>query len=282
MELNHAASRTYSLNFPNSQVLEEDVRQIEGSKIQELVGEVDVLIGSPPCEAFTGANPHRLRNPLDRLYSDPRGELTLEFIRLVDELRPKIFIMENVPALMEGELREAIKTEFQRIGYHVNFNLISAVELGNPSKRVRVFVSNVRIDPPKRPKVTVWDSIADLEDGGTFPNHELKEIGESKLRKMSNISYGGYMTMFEGNEGRRIPLYLRLDPYSPAPTVLGNSRFIHPFRDRWITVREQARLMGYPDHHVFLGSQDEQYNQVGESVPVVVAKAVALEALRQL
>ncbi|BBD71971.1 restriction endonuclease subunit M [Sulfodiicoccus acidiphilus] len=279
VELNHAAARTYSLNFPEAQVLEEDIREVDGSLISKLVGEVDILIGSPPCEPFTAANPTRRKNPIERLYSDERGLLTLEFVRLVGELNPRVFVMENVPALVESvELREALRAEFARVGYEIHFNVLSALELGNPSKRVRIFISNARLDPPKVTlHPSVWESIGDLDGKeGKVPNHEVREVTEAKLRKISRLGYGGYLTMFEGS-ARKIPLYLRLDPSKPAPTVLGNSRFIHPFRDRWLTVREQARLMGYPDDHVFLGSLDEQFNQVGESVPVPVARAVAKE-----
>ena len=81
---------------------------------------------------------------------------------------------------------------------------------------------------------------------------------------------------------RRLPNLIRLHPYRIAPTVLGSSRFIHPFEDRFLTVREQARLMGFPDYHVFLGGRDEQYNQVGEAVPVPLSRAIAGEVLRFL
>lgn len=85
--------------------------------------------------------------------------------------------------------------------------------------------------------------------------------------------------MFKGSSGRNIPLYIRLNPYRLAPTVMGNSRFIHPFENRFLTVREQARLMSYPDDHVFVGNRDEQYNQVGESVPVVFSTTIAREIM---
>jgi DNA (cytosine-5)-methyltransferase 1 len=94
------------------------------------------------------------------------------------------------------------------------------------------------------------------------------------MREISKLNYGDYLTMFRSYKGD-VPIYIRLNPYDIAPTVLGNSRFIHPFHDRYLTVREQARLMSYPDDHVFIGSKDEQYNQIGESVPVVLSSAIA-------
>ena len=63
---------------------------------------------------------------------------------------------------------------------------------------------------------------------------------------------------------------------------MGSSRFIHPFRDRLLTVREHARLMGFPDNHIFIGGRDVQFNEVGEAVPVPLARAIAREVKRYL
>ncbi|QGA54933.1 DNA (cytosine-5-)-methyltransferase [Sulfolobus sp. E5-1-F] len=283
IDINHAATRTYSLNFPNTIVIEDDIREISGKEILKNVGdEIDVIIGGPPCEGYTAANPLRMLDPLDRLYLDQRGSLTLEFIRIVDELKPKIFVMENVPAIIETQsLRDALISEFKRAGYdNIFFNILHAEDYGNPSKRKRVFISNVRILPIKTQKrVTVYDAIHDLDSKPDVPNNDISEPNEKKLLKISKIGHGEYLTMYKASKGKNMPLYIRLSPFDLAPTILGNSRFIHPFHDRFLTVREQARLMSYPDDHVFLGSKDEQYNQVGESVPVALSTAIAKEIL---
>lgn len=278
VDINHDAARTYSTNFPEAVALEEDIRHVSGEDITELVGRPDVVIGGPPCEAFTAANPFRMRDPLERLYFDERGNLTLEFVRLVGELRPKAFVMENVPALAETkELREALAYEFKRVGYEtIYFNFLNAEDYGNPSRRRRLFLSNVPIRPQKADReVTVWEAIKDLSGRIDVPNNEPYEVSEKKLKRIAKMEVWDYLTMYRAYGDRNIPLYVRLHPDELAPTVLGNSRFIHPFEDRFLTVREQARLMSYPDDHVFLGSRDEQYNQVGEAVPVALSKAIA-------
>jgi DNA (cytosine-5)-methyltransferase 1 len=278
VDINHDAVRTYSTNFPEAVALEEDVRHVSGEDITELVGRPDVVIGGPPCEAFTAANPFRMREPLERLYFDERGNLTLEFVRLVGELRPKTFVMENVPALAETkELREALAYEFKRVGYEtIYFNFLNAEDYGNPSRRRRLFLSNVPIRPQKVDReVTVWEAIKDLSGRIDVPNNEPYEVSEKKLKRIARMEVWDHLTMYRAYGDRNIPLYVRLHPDELAPTVLGNSRFIHPFEDRFLTVREQARLMSYPDDHVFLGSRDEQYNQVGEAVPVALSKAIA-------
>ena len=282
IDINHAATRTYSTNFPETIVIEDDIRSITGKDIEYFVGKkVDIVIGSPPCEPYTAANPLRMKEPLDRLYLDQDGQLTLEYIRLIGELKPKFFVMENVPSIIGTDsLRSAIEYEFNKIGYKVFFNFLKAEDYGNPSKRTRVFISNIELRPDKtNKKRTVLDAIGDLQGRYDVPNNEVQELSEDKIKEIAKLGFEDYLTMFRGSSGRSIPLYVRLNPYDIAPTVLGNSRFVHPFENRFLTVREQARLMSYPDDHVFLGGRDEQYNQVGEAVPVVLSTAIAREIM---
>ncbi len=280
-----AAAKTYKTNFPETLVLVEDIKDISGKLIQELVGEdIDVVIGSPPCEPFTGSNPRREKNPLDRLYKDPVGQLTLHFIRIVSDIKPRVFVMENVPAIMDDGLEKALRREFRQAGYsRIYFNVLKAEDYGTPSHRLRVFISNIKISPPRLGRyITVKEALKGLPpEGGHLPNHEIPPLSNKKLKRISRLRWGQALIYYEGAK-RRLPNLIRLDPNKIAPTVLGSSRFIHPFYDRFLTVREQARLMGFPDSFVFLGGRDEQYNQVGEAVPVPLAKAVALEVARKL
>ena len=281
------AAKTYKQNFPNTIVITEDIKDINDDIIFDLVGkDIDVVIGSPPCEPFTGANPRRERNPLDRLYKDPIGRLTLHFIRLVGILKPKVFIMENVPAIMDNGLKTALMKEFRIAGYKkVYFNILHAEDYGTPSHRVRVFISNVEIKPQRtRKRVVVAEALSGLPEPGTSypPNHDVPSMPRKKLRRISRLKWGEALIYYEGARGRRLPNLIRLHPYRIAPTILGSSRFIHPFENRFLTVREQARLMGFPDTFVFLGGRDEQYNMVGEAVPVPLSKAIALSVAEKL
>ncbi|MEM0130883.1 MAG: DNA cytosine methyltransferase, partial [Saccharolobus sp.] len=247
IDINHSAARTYSVNFPDTIVIEDDIRNITGYEILKLVGnKIDIVIGSPPCEPFTAANPLRMKEPIERLYLDERGTLTLEFIRIIDEIRPKIFVMENVPAIIGSpSLREALLNEFKKAGYDkIYFNILRAEDYGNPSRRTRVFISNIPLQNIKiYRKITVYEAIYDLDNRTDIPNNEISELSEKKISEISKIKFEEYLTMYKGSEDKNIPLYIRLNPYDIAPTVLGNSRFIHPFHDRFLTVREQARLM---------------------------------------
>jgi len=277
------AAKTYKANFPHAVVVADDIKEVSGETILSLAGllpgEVSVVIASPPCEPFTGANPNRRRDPLDRLYSDPAGQLFLHAIRIIGELKPDYFVIENVPGILEPPIRRSIQRELSRVGFsRVYFNELRAEDYGSPSRRLRVFVSNVRLRPRKRRGPTVWDALRDLPPPGSHwpPNHDYpSEVPRRHRRRLPRLRWGEALIYYTGANGRRLPNYIRLHPRQHAPTVMGTSRFIHPYEDRLLTVREQARLMGFPDYHVFLGSRDAQYNQVGEAVPPPLAKAIA-------
>lgn len=274
------AALTYKTNFPHALVVNEDVKELDKELLTGIVkpDEIDVIIGSPPCEPFTGANPMRKKDPLDRLYSDPMGQLTLHFIRIVGYYRPKIFVMENVPAITEGGLRDALSIEFKRVGYEkIYFNALLAEDYETPSHRKRVFISNIPITPRKSSRrITVKEALSDLpEPGEAFPNHERPpDPPWRKLKRIHRLRWGEALIHYHGAE-KPLPNMVKLNPNTIAPTVLGSSRFIHPFEDRFLTVREQARLMGFTDTFVFIGGRDEQYNMVGEAVPAPLAKAIA-------
>ncbi|RLF11164.1 MAG: DNA (cytosine-5-)-methyltransferase [Thermoprotei archaeon] len=279
-------AKTYKLNFPNVVFLDEDIQEVEGWRLLELAGDIpDVVIASPPCEAYTAANVKRMKDPLDRLYTDPVGRLTLHAIRLIGDLSPKFFVIENVPHIMEGGLKDALRKELARVGFReVFFNILKAENYGSPSWRTRVFISNVRIKPtPHKKRIRVIDALEGLpEPDGEVPNHEYVPMPPRKYRRAVKLRWGGSLIRYAGSAGRTYTNWVKLHPFKPAPPVLGNSRFIHPFENRLLTVREHARLMGFPDDHVFLGGRESQYDMVGEAVPIPLAAAVASEIIKNL
>lgn len=279
------AALTFSKNFPEAKVIVEDIKNIRGEDLESLVGTPDVIIGGPPCEPYTGANPRRMKDPLDRLYVDPVGRLVLHYIRLVGDLQPRFFVMENVPGIVENGLREAIQNELARVGYEkVYFNKLYAEDYCTPSHRLRVFISNIKLKPKKcKRRIPVIEAIGDLPEPGSahIPNHEPVPLPRRKLKKISKLKWGEALIKYRGAK-RLHGNFIRLHPYRIAPTVMGSSRFVHPFEDRLLTVREHARLMGFPDDHVFLGGRDVQFNEVGEAVPVPLARSIAREILRNL
>ncbi len=287
------AAKTFKVNFPHTCLIAEDIKEVTYKTFKSFSGfspgDIDVVIASPPCEPFTSANPYRLRDPLDRLYSDPIGVLFLHAIRLIGELKPKVFVIENVPGILEGPIARHIKLELSRAGYDsVYFNVLKAEEHGTPSERVRVFVSNIELKPPKTPGPTVWEALRDLPPPGShYPaNHDYPQEPPRRHRsRIALMKWGEALISFKGANGSSHPNYIKLNPHKRAPTVMGSSRLIHPYEPRLLTVREQARLMGFPDYHIFLGSREAQYDMVGEAVPPPLARAIAAfiaEAMREL
>ncbi|AEC51482.1 modification methylase [Pyrococcus sp. NA2] len=264
-------AKTYSQNFPEVNVIVSDIKLVNPLDVAD---KVDVIIGGPPCEPFTAINPRRMEDPRDRLYKDPIGRLVLEFVRFVRELKPKFFVMENVPQILEVE--KYIRREFERAGYDVYFNVLNSLDYGVPQIRRRVFISNIELKPRKvRGPNRVWDVLKDVPPDA--PNNELWNPPSKIARKIPYLRWGQAAQKFG-----RFQNWIRLHPYKPAPTVRGNSRFVHPFEDRPLTVREQARLMGFPDYFVFLGGRNVQFDSVGEAVPPPLAKAIAEFLKRKL
>jgi DNA (cytosine-5)-methyltransferase 1 len=279
--------RTFSYNFSSSHIILEDIKKVTSKRIKEEVGDIDVIIGGPPCEAFTLASSKIQKDPLDRLYNDPRGQLVLHFIRLVGDLKPIFFVMENVRGILMPQIKEAIIKEFKRVGYdRIYFNVLHAEDYGNPSIRTRVFVSNLKILPEKsKIKRTVWDAIGDLPSPYSIhdiPNHDPVPISEKKLRKILRLKRGHSLVSFVGADNKIKKNYIRLKFNTLAPTVMGKSRFIHPVENRILTVRENARLMSFPDDFIFFGGREVQFDQVGEAVPPILAKSIALYCLKAL
>ena len=112
-----------------------------------------------------------------------------------------------------------------------------------------------------------------------LPNSEFPKIPKKYAGRISTLRYGESLIKFRGAEGY-VKNWIRIDPKKPAPPITATSRFIHPYENRLLTVREQARLMGFPDNHIFVGGRDQQYNQVGEAVPPPLAKAIAKYILK--
>jgi len=279
--------QSYSSNFPSAITIEKDIRRVTSRDLKDIVGEdVDIIIASPPCEAFTTISHNIMEDPLDRLYTDPRGRLMLKTIEIIGDLKPEIFIIENVPGILIYPIPRFIEKELHRAGYNkIYFNLLKAEDYGTPSVRKRVFISNILLKPEKKRNIKVWEAIQDLPDPrypNPIENHFYIPLPQRFRKKVSKLRWGSALNYYIGGNKREYKHYMRLHPKKLAPVVMGRSRFIHPYEDRQITIREQARLMGYPDKHVFRGGIEKMYNQIGESVPPTLARAIAREVVKQI
>jgi len=130
-DFNKYSGYTFKLNFPKTEVFVGDVQDIDEKKIHKEVGEIDFIMGGPPCQGFSSAG-QRLG-----FKEDSRNQLYLEFVRFVNEFKPKQFIMENVKEI--ENYKKEITEDFEKIGYDVKVEKVNGLDIGMKQKRIRVF-----------------------------------------------------------------------------------------------------------------------------------------------
>jgi site-specific DNA-cytosine methylase len=147
VEFNANAAETYRLNFPDTPMLERDIATVTAEELLALtglqVGDLDILDGSPPCQGFSTAG--------KRQFDDPRNSLFREYVRLVEGLQPRVFVMENVSGMVKGKMKLAFKTIMETLkatGYTVRCQLLNAMYYGVPQSRERLIWIGVRPDIP--------------------------------------------------------------------------------------------------------------------------------------
>ena len=296
-DIEEAHCATVKHNFPNCLTLRADVCELNGKEILESIGNntCDLLSGGPPCQAFSILGQ---RNS----FQDPRGKLVYEYIRLVNEIRPRAFIFENVPGLLTlngGKDWDELLNFFRvKTGYRIHSMLLNSADFGVPQIRKRIFVvgfesqdsifefpcpthrnPNEEKDlfslplPPWAPARLALQKVRGL------PNHRIRPHGQRVKERYKKVI-----------PGKRDPVDHtdRIDPSRPSGTVLVGSRagggrpFIHPYQPRHLTVREAARLQSFPDWYVFQGTETWQYRAVGNAVPPLLARAIGEQIKKAL
>jgi DNA (cytosine-5)-methyltransferase 1 len=315
VEKDDTAVRTFQVNHPDTSTLLADVRGLTGDSILDLVdGPVDVLLAGPPCQGFS------IRGRRDP--SHESTELLMECARLIAELEPTSFIIENVPGLLSFRRGFVVDSFFRRLNalrvgelsYGVTLETLDAAGFGVPQHRKRIFIAGVlgeclTFPEPSSIRVPLADAIGDLPEWTTNPtevvpmpksypltqyqmarrrgaaglyNHSAKRLLELRQARLSHLKQGDDRRALPehlqsgGQEGK----YRRLRSSRPAPTVVAHmakdtSDFIHPYYERMLTVREAARLQSFDDRYRFVGSQYQQFRQVGNSVPPLLSFALA-------
>ncbi|MFW9850056.1 MAG: DNA cytosine methyltransferase [Candidatus Thorarchaeota archaeon] len=285
--------RTYSHNYPNAIAIQRNIATLHANEVLDMMGgPPDIIIASPPCEEFSLANPTSDSPAAERIYGTGTARLLLDTIRLISDLSPSAFVIENVAALLKGGGKGIVQKEFKRVGLdEVYFNVIRSHRHGNPSKRVRLFISNFKLDLPLRQPPTVMKAIGDLpplDQDALFqhydpvPNHSITIISDEKQKQIRRTGWGRGARHFRTTKKKALPNWVRLYPDRVSTSIIGLSRYIHPYENRLLTVREHARLMSYPDNFIFTGPTDSQYNQVGESVPPIISQLIAEEVKKQI
>lgn len=343
------AIETFSENHPGTRADGRPIEKVDPAKIRKELGlekgELDVLVGGPPCQGFS-------INAPDRFLSDPRNKLFQHYARFVDEFRPKTFLFENVPGLLSlgnGKVFDQILQVFRGFGYKVSARILCAAHYGAPQERWRLILIgslDQEIEPPAPthfanpranfrggssmifkldpqdahrllPAVTVQEAIGDLprlemnegsevvgytsEAHSDFAhlvrnpanvtyNHFAAKLSKQNAERMKHVPPGGswrdipHELLPEGMQRARksdhTKRYGRLRNDGLAGTVMTKcdphwGTVFLPDQDRTLTVREAARFQSFPDRYRFMGSRVSQYEQVGNAVPVLLAKAIA-------
>ncbi len=286
-DINEKAVKTQRLNFKDINVVCGDITQILDNQNQQisffnentaLPKSADVVIGGFPCQDFSLAGKRQGLSVM-------RGNLYLSMARVIEMLRPKVFLAENVKGLITWQNGLAIDTitkDFAKLGYKVDYKLFNAADYGVPQTRERVIIIGIREDldkniewtPPTHsstdssmlPWVTIKDAIGDLED-------------DEKHKSLPNYGYSK-AKLFEGKQGNTIT---KAD--KPSPTMRaehhGNIEF-HYSLPRRLSAREAARIQTFPDDFVFYKSVSDAYRQVGNAVAPVFAWHMAKSLIKIL
>lgn len=273
-------------------------------------GELDLLAGGPPCQGFSV---QRIGQDYDE-----RNYLVEEYISKVIAIRPKMFILENVPGI-EGKrghniLHNALKNVGES-GYFIHEQILDAQDYGVPQRRRRVVIVGERCDhaqplfqypPPQKHKITVRETIAHLPeppaDGSEHPNVSLHRRDRLSAKNIERLQY------LKPGQGRDfLPpelladchkissqkighrnVYGRMPWDDVAPTITARfdsftrGMFGHPQQNRSISLREGALLQTFPEDFIFCGNKVEVARQIGNAVPVNMAKALGLQIIKCL
>ena len=345
-DLNDACEATHHRNFPSISFIRRDVHTLSGSDICKETGlrkgELDLLIGGPPCQGFSIIGQRQLW--------DPRNGLFREFMRIADEMKPRAIVIENVTGLATlegGAVLGELGAAFRRAGYAIDCAELLAAQYGVPQMRWRMFFIGWRWDTGHRggfplpthgragigdlvpnrtvPKelsegfVTIREAIGDLppiEAGGYGTRYTCKprggfqeamrldgpeELANHYAPRLAPQNLARIRHLKPGEDWRALPHHLlpsgmqralrkdhtrrfrRMEWDGIARAVITRFRdpksgeYIHPEQHRTISIREAARIQSFPDWFVFEATNSEQYEQVGNAVPPLLAKAVGYE-----
>ncbi|MEA5517310.1 DNA cytosine methyltransferase [Nodularia sp. UHCC 0506] len=332
VEKDRDATKTILLNRPylTESAVPREIEKVssqnlleEGGRVLNLgralqPGEVDLVTGGPPCQPFSTAGKRGS-------VMDPRGSLFMDFIRIVKEVQPRFFLMENVKGLLSASLRHrpinqrrknyppleademagaaltVVLAEMKELGYNVVYNLLEAADYGVPQNRQRVvFIGSRDGEPATFPipkyckdgqNLPKWRTLRDALTGLVDAKPEFISYSESRLKYLRLLEAGQNwrhlpeelkkeaMGGAYESGGGKVGFYRRLSWDKPSPTITTSPHqkatdMCHPVELRSLTVSESAKIQTFPDDWIFYGSISSKYKQIGNAVPVLLAKEI--------
>ncbi|MEC1925756.1 DNA (cytosine-5-)-methyltransferase [Bacillus velezensis] len=305
VEFDKYACQTLRKNRPHWNVIEKDIIDVaeEGIKnyVNVPIGELDLLSGGYPCQAFSYAGKKMG-------LSDARGTMFYYYAQVLKQLLPKMFLAENVRGLVNhdnGRTLALMLKVFSDIGYTVKWKVLRALDYDVAQKRERIVLVGIRNDliekyetdyffpQPYGYELTLNDVLKNV------PESEGAKYPESKKRVLDLVPPGGYwrdlpdeiakdyMGKSYYSGGGRTGMARRLSWDEPSLTLTCSpaqkqTERCHPDETRPFTVREYARIQSFPDSWNFDCSTNNAYKQIGNAVPVNMAKAIGLSIISTL
>lgn len=296
VEFNHPACETLRHNRPDWNVIEDDIHNVDFSQYRDTI---DLVSGGAPCQAFSYAG-KKLG------FGDTRGTLFAEFARCVSEVNPKMFLFENVRGLLshdKGRTFNTIKHVFEELGYTLQYQVLNACYFGVGQKRQRLILIGIRNDltstisfdypTPDNHWTTLRDVLQDV------PPSPFQPYSEKKRKVMELVPAGGcwidlpddvardYMGKSYYSGGGRRGMARRIAWDEPCLTLTTSpsqkqTERCHPDETRPFTIREYARIQSFPDSWQFCGTMSDQYKQIGNAVPVELARRIGVQVVSAL
>ena len=294
VEFDKVCCETLKLNRPNWNVVCEDVHNVNFTPYK---GKVDIVSGGFPCQAFSYAG-KKLG------FEDTRGTLFHELARCIKEVEPKMFFAENVRGLVShdhGRTLTIILDVFESLGYRVDFKIMNACYYGVGQKRERIVIIGIRKDldicfeypEPEEKWTTLREALKNC------PSSPGEEYSERKRKVMELVPPGGcwvdlpeevakdYMGKSYYSGGGRRGMARRISWDEPSLTLTTSpsqkqTERCHPDETRPFTVREYARIQSFPDSWSFCGGIGDQYKQIGNALPVEMARRIGCQMVRAL
>ena len=292
---------TLKLNRPNWNVVCDSVENLAEKDLLKMLnlkeGELDLLSGGYPCQSFSYAGKRLGLN-------DVRGTMFYYYAKILKQLKPKIFLAENVKGLVShdgGKTLQTMINVFEEIGYHVQHKVLNAWDYGVAEKRERVVIIGIRNDiqvdyeypTPHDYKPVLRDVLKNVpkSEGATYPQSK-KEVFDlvppgGCWRDLPEDIARSYMKGSYNLGGGKTGMARRISWDEPSLTILCSPCMkqtdrCHPDETRPFTVRESARIQSFPDTWQFCGNLHSKYKQIGNAVPVNLAKEIGLSIIKVL
>lgn len=273
VEIDPLAVETYRANHRSVFIWNEDIRRISAAAVMRRLkikrGQLDLLAGCPPCQGFS-----TMTTLNGRVGQDERNDLVFQFLRFVRVLRPKAVMMENVPKLAKNHRFKTLRSKLQTLGYEVKHDVLDAANYGVPQRRRRlIMIAGKGLEIPfgkaaqtKRTVRQAFQKIG-IRLAKTDALHNLPEDRSKKVKELiRQIPHNGGSRLDLGLK-HQLKCHKKCDGFKDvygrmawdkvAPTITGGcfnpskGRFLHPTKDRAISMREAALLQSFPPNYFF-------------------------------